>query len=365
MNRSMGVRANRLVIAVGSVAGAVIGLTFLMLALAGAWHRKVPSDERPLPRSTVGGERGEVRMLRWPRAESAVGAVRAVHESAVGSKLLARVLEVRVKAGQTVERGELLVQLDDADLRARVQQAEAAVAAAQANLDRATSDHTRARNLVDRKAISRADFDQTVAALKTAEADVQRARQSLEETKILLGYATVLSPLTGIVIDKRIEAGDTATPGQVLVTLYEPERMQLVATVRESLALRLKPGDQIPARLDALGHECLATVSEIVPRAEAESRSFTVKVTGPCPPGAYSGMFGRISIPLEDEQVLVVPQAAVLRVGQLELVDVETESGVRRRAIRTGREHDGEVEVLSGLRAGDRVVLHAYSEAKP
>ena len=96
----------------------------------------------------------------------------------------------------------------------------------------------------------------------------------------------------------------------------------MVATVRESLALRLKVGQEVPARLDTLGLDCHATISEIVPEAQAESRSFQVKVTGPCPPNVYSGMFGRIFIPLEDEEVLVVPAQAVRRVGQLDEVDV-------------------------------------------
>jgi len=143
------------------------------------------------------------------------------------------------------------------------------------------------------------------------------------------------------------------------VNLYEPNRMQMVATVRESLALRLKVGDQIPARLDALDHECLATVSEIVPQADTNSRSFTVKVTGPCPPGVYSGMFGRISIPLDEEELLVIPASAIVRVGQLELVDVVQEGRVMRRTVQIGRPIGTSFEVLAGLRAGDKVVLQS------
>jgi RND family efflux transporter MFP subunit len=168
--------------------------------------------------------------------------------------------------------------------------------------------------------------------------------------------------MSGIIIDKRIEPGDTASPGQVLVTLYEPNRMQMVVTVRESLALRLNIGDEIPARLDALQHECLATVSEIVPQAEAASRSFTVKVTGPCPPGAYSGMFGRISIPLDDEEVLVAPASAVFRVGQLDLVEVVKDGRTSRRTVQLGRQIDDRYEVLSGLAAGEKVVLRAHEQ---
>ena len=348
-----------------AAAGVVGVLVVTMLVLAGVWHSKVSDQRATLSRASESGPTAEVKLVSIPRTETAVGTIRAVHEASVASKLLARVLDVKVKAGQVVQKGDLLVQLDDADLQARVKQMESTLAAAQANLDRARSDQERAQKLYEKNAISRAEFDQAIASLKTSQAELVRSEQALEEARVMLDHAAVRAPLSGVVIDKRVEQGDTAAPGQVLVSLYEPDRMQMVTTVRESLALRLKPGDEVPARLDSLGHECLATVSEVVPQADSASRSFTVKVTGPCPPGAYSGMFGRISIPLGEQKVLLVPAKAVVHVGQLELVDVVDGDVVRRRIIRTGKPHDDAFEVLSGLRAGDRVVIHSREGAAP
>ena len=164
-------------------------------------------------------------------------------------------------------------------------------------------------------------------------------------------------PITGRIIDKKVNAGDTVTQGQPLVAMYDPTRMQLVATVRESLAMRLKIGQGIDARIDTLGYNCHATISEIVPEAQAESRSFQVKVTGPCPPNIYSGMFGRIFIPMEDENVLIAPSEAIRQVGQLDEVDVLDGNMVSRRAIQLGRTLDEGREVLSGLSEGEKVVI--------
>lgn len=352
-------RVPRWVIQSGAILGTVAGLIVLMLLLAGYFKPKVTSVPAPPATRDAIAERDivEVTWLKRPRSETAVGTVRAVHEASVASKILARVEEVLVKAGQTVNQGDILVRLDDAELQARVKQAESAYAAAQAMLEQATIEHDRAVQLLEKNAIARAEFDRAVATRKTAQAELERARQTVEEAKILLEFATIRSPLTGVVIDKRVEPGDTASPGQVLVNLYEPNRMQLVATVRESLALRLKVGDPIPAALDALDHHCLATISEIVPRAETASRSFTIKVTGPCPPGAYSGMFGRIFIPLDEEELLVVPASAIIRVGQLVLVEVAADGAKSRRAVQLGRQTNGGYEVLSGLAAGERVIL--------
>jgi membrane fusion protein (multidrug efflux system) len=211
---------------------------------------------------------------------------------------------------------------------------------------------------------TQADYDQSLAAVTTTTSEVERARQAIRETRVILEYSTLRSPLTGTVVDKRVEVGDTVTPGQVLLTLYDPTHMQMVATVRESLALRLSVGQKLPARLESLGYECEATVSEIVPEAQAASRSFLVKVIGPCPPGVYSGMFGRLLLPLEDEEVLIVPNRAVRHVGQLTLVDVVNDGRVQRRAVQLGRTFDDDVEVLSGLRPNERVIVSSQPAVK-
>ncbi len=177
-----------------------------------------------------------------------------------------------------------------------------------------------------------------------------------------LDWATIRSPIDGTVIDKKVDVGDMVTPGQMLVTLFDPKHMQLVASVRESLTRRLQIGQSIGVQVEGLKKQCSGTVSEIVPEAQSASRSFQVKVTGPCPAGIYTGMFGRLVIPLQDEQLLVIPRQAVQEVGQLELVEVVKNGQVSRRTIRTGRTFEENVEVLSGLREGEQVVLPAAAD---
>jgi membrane fusion protein (multidrug efflux system) len=348
---------------VALVAALAGGLVLLLLVLAGAFRAKVPTEPPSAP-STAPADLplAEVRLLRRPRFETAVGTVRAVHEAAVASKLLARVTEVRVKAGQPVIRDEVLVRLDDNDLRARLRQVEAAAAAAAAAKEGAEADLKRAKALLPSGGISKEEAERRETAVRTTTADLERAQEAVREAKVMLDFATIRSPLTGIVIDKRVEVGDTAVPGQVLLTLFNPQRMQMVVTVRESLAQRLAVGQKVRGRLDALNRECQATVSEIVPEARAASRSFTVKMTGPCPPGAYSGMFGRIFIPLDDEEIVAVPAAAVEHVGQLDMVRVVVGREIQRRSVQLGRRIDENWEVLAGLKPGEKVVLPRAEE---
>ncbi len=338
-------------------------VVFLLLWLGGAFHRKIDdtvgNDETNV---AAGRHLGStpilaVRKISVPRIESSVGTIRAVHESAVASKLLAKVLEVGITAGQRVVEDQVLVRLDDTDLIARLEQAQATENGSQAARDQAVIEHDRIRGLAEQDAASPIEWNRAQTALKSAEAELVRAEQSTAEARTVLAYATIRSPITGVVVDKKVEAGDMVTPGKVLLTLYDPTRMQLVASVRESLTRRLAVGQSIGVQVDALNKTCEGRVSEIVPEAESKSRTFSVKVTGPCPPGIYSGMFGRLLIPLDDEEVVVVPRSAVRQIGQLTVVDVASDDTLHRRAVQLGRPFGDEIEVLSGLRAGERVAV--------
>jgi RND family efflux transporter MFP subunit len=334
-----------------------VGVTVLLLWLAGKFAPKVSMHAELVSASEdkAPGIVAEVRLVRLPLVETAVGTIRPVHETTIGAKLLARVVEVNLKAGQVVKAGDILVRLDDTDLRARRGQAEAVLKAAEAARLQTEADVNRFASLLKSKAVSQQEYERAATALKSADAELSRAKESINEIQATLDWATIRSPIQGIVIDKKVDVGDMATPGQMLVTLFNPKRMQLVASVRESLALRLKVGQPIEVQLENLNKQRTGTISEIVPEAESSSRAFQVKITGPCPEGVYSGMFGRILIPLDEERVLVIPRLAVQSVGQLDLVNMASRGAVSRRAIRLGRTIGQDVEVLSGLTEGEHV----------
>lgn len=353
--------AGRAVLLLTFIAGGIV----LMLWLSGKFSPKVPAtvESTATSQSKVAGQSIAVRRIRVPRLESSVGTIRAVHETTIGSKLLARVVDVQLKAGQKVHKGDVLIRLDDADLQAKLKQASAAVTSAQAAHAQALRDEKRYGELLKSNAASRQDYEKTATAVQSTEADLLRAKEIVNEVQATLEWATVRTPMDGTVIDKKVDVGDLVIPGQSLVTLFDPSRMQLVASVRESLAHRLEVGQSIGVNLEGINKLCTGTISEIVPEAQVSSRAFQVKVTGPCPAGVYTGMFGRVMIPLEEEQILVVPRRAVHSVGQLELVDVVNQQRASRRAVRTGRIFAEDVEVLSGLQDGEHVVVSAESAA--
>jgi RND family efflux transporter MFP subunit len=351
-------RGFRMVIIESAIALAAV--VIVLLGLAGVFHRKV--DTSPVAASAPrAAESGAVpvaaTMYSMPRYEWAVGTVQAVNETALGSKLLAKVEQVNVKAGEKVVKGQVLFKLDDRDLQARVAQARSAIDGAQAQLNQAQVDYDRIMRLSKQNAVTEHEISSATNQLQAATAQVQQSRQALQESETILSYATIQAPFDGLVVDKRVEVGDTVSPGQIVVKLYDPSRMQFVATVRESLAQNLKIGQSLPTYIEAINKLCLGTVSEIVPQADVASRSFDVKLVGPCPPGMYTGIFGRMFIPLGKEEVLLIPKAAISKVGQLDLVDVQIENRVQRRTVQTGRTFGEYVEVLSGLQPGEKVLV--------
>ncbi len=338
-----------------------VGVVLLMLWLVGAFKSKIAIEALAASsgRSIGSGQIVEVVARTLPLEETAVGTIQPVHRVEIASRLLARALEVKVTAGQRVSKGDVLVRLEETDLNARRAQAESAVAQAQAALDQARMEESRLRAGFEKNAVAGIEMERSTNVRKGAEANLSRTKQSLTEAETVMEYATIRSPIDGTVVDKRVNTGDTVSPGQVVVTVLDPKRMQMVASVRESLSRYLTVGGLVSVKVDVVDHACSGTVSEIVPEAETASRTFQVKVTGPCPEGVYAGMFGRLSIPVGEETVLLIPRSAVRTVGQIECVDVAADGMRRRRAVQLGRAIDGQVEVLSGLVAGERIVVDA------
>lgn len=350
----------------------LVGLAFtvivvgLLLWLAGVFEPKIgpttPGGAVALRTLPQGAAVAEVVRLELPGSESAVGTIEAQRQTSVASRILSRVLVSAVEAGQHVDEGEVLVQLDDSDLRQRLDQAIASVDARSATLDQAQEELTRTERSAEAAAASSFEIMRVRNVVRAAEAELERARQAVNEAQTVLDYATIRAPFSGTVIDRLAEVGDTVTPGTPLLAMYDPTRMQLVASVRETLAVRVSVGDEVEAEIESLGVRCRARVAEIVPEANAQSRSFRMKVTGPCPPGVFPGMFGRLYIATEPVPVVAVASGAVRSVGQLHLVDVVHAEGVagtlERRAVQLGRElPEGLVEVLAGLAPGERVLL--------
>jgi len=343
------------------IATAVV--VFAMLWLSGAFHRGkiAPGGQsamaEPLPPATAPAQIALVQRVTRGRYAELVGSVQAEYRSAVSARLTANILEVRVRAGDHVKAGDVLVVLDDRDLKARVGQAAQVLKAAEAKRDITQLEFDRVTKLASERVASPYELEQWQAQHAAAVAEVARATQALREAEVGLSDSIVKSPITGIVIDRLAEPGDQASPGKPILTIYDPSRLRLEASVREGYVGRVAKGDSIDVYIDARREQRKGTIEEIVPASDPLSRSFLIKVNVTDPSGLYPGMYGRVKLPLEPQQRLEIPTAAVEQIGQVALVQALVDGRPHRRAVRLGHVSDGHVEILAGLNEGDRVLL--------
>lgn len=337
----------------------VAAIVLLMLWILGSFRKdKIQPGKAPVSeRRAEGLATQTVALATIPAIDEAVGTVRAEHLATVTSRVVGAILQMHAAAGQRVAKGEVLVELDDRDLRSRLEQAREAVRAAEAALLQAQSNFKRDKPLFDQRVISAYDFEQTETVLKTAQANLDRLRQAQLEAEVNLSYAVIRSPFDGVVVDKLADAGDLAAPGKPLLTLYQEGRLWLEASVPEELLARVRVGQTCTVLIDAGDRAIRGRVAEIVPSSDPATRTVLARVRIEAPRDVIPGMFGRLLIPAPPERMLMVPVAAVHRVGQLTMVDVVQQGRVERRTVQLGRATGGQFEVLSGLAPGDTIVV--------
>jgi len=326
----------------------------------------------------------EVVSVDWPSTYEATGTVRARTSGTVSSKLMSAVREVRVQTGEHVNEGQLLIVLDSRELDAGVHRAEAAreelrsafseadgaVSGAKANLDLAQATYNRMQDLYNKRSISTQEFDEASARLKSAQAayDVAHAKrpqldaklsqieQEIRAAQVSRGYAEIAAPFSGVVTAKQIEPGNMAIPGAPLLTIERDGADRLEASVEESRLTWFHAGQTLPVKLES--GTVSGSVSEI-PEVDPASRSGVVKIDLPPMAGLKSGSFGRALLGSAARKVLAVPIASVIEKGQLESVLVAEGGIARARLVTIGAKKGDRAEVLSGLRAGDKVIVAA------
>lgn len=299
--------------------------------------------------------RAEVMTAAWEEIsldKEAPGVVAPLRESTLASKVLGLVREIRVREGDEVQAGDLLIRLDNRDLKARLDQARAELENAEVHL-------RRMRRLQEEDSVAQQVLDDAERAYKVALAAERAVRADLT-------YTLIKAPFAGVVTEKMIELGELAAPGRPLLKLEDRRPRRLEATVSETDISRLREGQRLTVRLDALpGRVLEGRVSQILPSADPSTHSFTVKVDLPAGSGIRSGLFGRMVFSAGTRRTILVPRTAVLQAGELAKVYALDEHGVAQlRLVKTGRAFEGRVEILSGLKPGERILVRAEARAQ-
>jgi membrane fusion protein, multidrug efflux system len=313
-----------------------------------------------------------VQQAYVPDLLEAVGTVRAAQTSDAASQMMGNIVEVRAHEGDHVQRGQVLAVVDDSQPRAAVDRATAAELAAQQQLVGADSDLTlaestlkRYQTLFEKKSVSPQEFDEVTARQQAALArrDMARAgqaqtRAALSQARTSLDYTRIRAPFDGVVTEKKADSGTLASPGMPIFTVEDVRRYRLEATVNENDLQYVRTGEQVSVIIDALDNAGMkGKVVQIVPAADAASRTFLVKIDLPTDTRLRSGLFGRAQVSRGERQAMLIPRSAVVERGQLQGIYVLDQNKVASlRYITLGKPSGAEVEVLAGLQDGERLV---------
>lgn len=338
--------------------------TTLSRALIAAWLGAVvaagtASAATPVP--TV-----EARPVSTAGGFELEGSLQALRQSTVAAQVGGNVMALAVKVGDRVKAGQLLARIDDRDTQAGLQRSDAGVAQADAEFRNAKLQAERTRDLRTQGFVSQAALDVAETQLKAAQAGLQQAQAGRTQASLARGYTAVTAPFDAVVQATHVEAGDLATPGRALVTLYAPGQLRAVAQVPSSRAALAGAATQVEVQLPD-GRWVTPVTRQALPSTDAVSQ--TVEWRLDLAPGVSAGLQPGQNVRVrfagaptattaDASQRLVLPAAAVLRRGELTAVYAVQGQQFVLKAVRLGADRGAAgVEVLAGLKPGERVAL--------
>ena len=329
----------------------------------------------------------------------ATGTVKAKTTTQVSANMMGRIVSFPVAEGDTVTRGQVIVEIDNSESKAQMLRAQgvlkearaslievarsaesaaAGVRVAESNKRLAEVTFGRYKELFERKSASAQEFDEAQSRFSSAKAELERARANeqailsknrqinarieqaeaeIANARVSQGYSRIAAPVSGIVVKKFAESGATATPGTPLLSIEDSSQYRLEASVDESRSQSIRVGNRVNVRIDAIGEgEFLGSVSEILPTADPASRSYIVKIDLPAHPQLRTGVYGLARFPVAQKEAITIPSNALTQQGQMTGVFVVGSDGIAHfRIVTTGTTSEGMVEILSGLSVGEDI----------
>ncbi len=296
------------------------------------------------------------------------GSLQALQQSTVAAQLGGNVLQLAVKAGDRVKAGQLLARIDERDAQAGLARSEAAVAQADAELRNARLNAERSRELRAQGFISQAALDVAETQLRAVQAGVQQAQSSRAQAALARGFAAVTAPFDAVVLATHVEAGELASPGRPLVTLYAPGRMRAVVQLPASRSAAARGATAVQVQLPGADDSRWVTpaVRTELPGTDPVSQTieWRLDLSAADSAGLQPGQNVRVRFTgaaattgAATSGRMAVPAAAVLRRGELTAVYAVQDTRFVLKAVRLGAAQGAGVEVLAGLKPGERIAL--------
>ena len=281
--------------------------------------------------------------------------------------MMGYITDLKVSTGQKVRKGQLLVSINDDDLRAKKSQADAGIMQAQAGYNSAKKDFERFTALFKQQSASQKELDNVTTQYQMAEAGLNAAKAMRSEVMAQFAYANMTAPFDGTVTETFVKAGTMANPGAPLLTIEGGGELQAVVSISETDILKIKNGTSADIKLKSSNEVIKGKVTEISSSSQGSSGQYAVKLAlDSKKDAALSGMFVNVTFPIEKDTnatastMVVIPKSAVISQGQLNGVYTVTADNIALlRWLRLGKTYGDNIEVLSGLAAGEKYVVKA------
>lgn len=299
------------------------------------------------------------RLTTIPREYRLDGVVEAINQSTVSAQTSGQVIEILVDVDDFVEQGETIVRLKDTEQRARLEQAEAELKSADALLQEASRDYERTQEIFQRKLVAQSAMDKATANLKATRARQQSASAALNQAREQLEYTRIRAPYAGIVTERLIEIGETASPGQQLISGISLDQLRVSVDVPQSLIPAIRQQPKVRVLLPDAG-SVEAVKATIFPFADPASGTFKVRLQLPDKlTGLFPGMLVKTRFEIGQMEELLIPVVSVVYRSEVTGVYVvDAQQQITLRHIQTGHKRDGDrIAVLSGLDADEQVAL--------
>lgn len=296
---------------------------------------------------------------------SASGKVQAVNSAELSTRMMGYVTKIYVKVGDRVRKGQLLLSINNSDLQAKKAGVEANIVKAEAAFKNAKKDYERFKNLFAKNSVSQKEMDDMTARYEMAKAGLSAAKQMRNEVNAQFAYADIRAPFFGIVTAKFIDQGALANPGMPLIAVEGKDKFEVVAGVPEIDISKIKKGTLVDVVIKSVSAKIKGRVAEISTSAKNTGGQYLVKIAlDKVDTKILSGMFATVHFPIEKTdsftQIVLIKKDALVKRGQLSGVySVSTQGRALLRWLRLGRVYGKQVEVLSGLSAGEAYIVWA------
>ncbi len=305
---------------------------------------------------------------------SVSGKIQAVNSAELSTRMMGQVSKIYINVGDKVKKGQLLVSINNTDLQAKRAQVNAGITEAKAAYANAEKDYERFKNLFAENSASQKEMDDMTTRFEMAKARLEAANQMKNEINAQFDYANITAPFAGVITGKFTEVGDMANPGMPLLALESPGVFEVVAMVPESEISKIKSDATVEVLIKSLGTSVKGKLKEVSASAKNTGGQYLVKAAvDKTDVKLLSGMFTTVQIPISTKSdapsLVLIPRSAIVTSGGLKGVyTISDQNRALLRWLRLGKIYGDQIEVLSGLNAGEQYIVSAegklYNGAK-